>query len=149
MNHEMTEEYFELNIANELLPVTMVPTRVNHTTKTLIDNIYFKNTKHAKFQSGVILSDISDHCPCILSVQQSMELPKETKVAKSWKLDNDKIFKINNELLHHDWLHLDNMNVNEGYQYFSKILSDNVEIYAPIKTLKIPPKKVLREKMDQ
>ena len=65
MNHKITEEYFEMNITNELLPVILVPTWLNHSSKTLIGNIYFKNTKHVSYQSGVILSDISDHYRCM------------------------------------------------------------------------------------
>ena len=64
----------------------------------------------------------------------------------SRKLNETKIFDINHELLHHDWSYLDNLNVNGSYEYFSKILSETIDKYAPMKTYKIPPKKILRGK---
>ena len=62
MKHKLTEEFFEVNILNELIPTILLPTRVNHTTKTLIDNIHFKDTKHVPYSTGVLLSDtLQDH----------------------------------------------------------------------------------------
>ena len=127
MNHKITEEFFELNITNDLLPTIVIPTRVNHSTITLIDNIYFRNVKHVNYSSGAIISDISDHYPCLISIQQSISKTKSPKIGKSRRLDDKKIFDINNALLHHDWSHLNYMSVNYAYESFNNILSETIE----------------------
>ena len=51
LKHKPTEDFFELNIANEMIPTITVPTRVSHTSNAIIDNIYFKSTQ-SKFSFG-------------------------------------------------------------------------------------------------
>ena len=38
--HTMTEKLFDLNLEKNILPTICLPTRVTHSTVTLIDNIY-------------------------------------------------------------------------------------------------------------
>ena len=66
--HPKTQEFIELNLDMNLLPVITKPTRVSTTSATLIDNIFVSNRLQHSINSVVIITDISDHFPCILTV---------------------------------------------------------------------------------
>ena len=48
-----------------LLPTVKRPTRITHTSSTVIDNIYVKCRGYENIDSTIILSDISDHLPIL------------------------------------------------------------------------------------
>ena len=65
-SHTNTAQFMNLNLSSGLLPMITKPTRITRETATLIDNFYL-SAKHAcKSKSAVLVSDISDHFPCIL-----------------------------------------------------------------------------------
>ena len=49
-----------------MLPTIYKPTRITETTATLIDNILTNNEQIV--QSTIVVSDITDHMPTILSI---------------------------------------------------------------------------------
>ena len=77
--HTMTIKLLDLNLEKNILPTICLPTRVTHTTVTLVDNIYFSQILN-DIRSGVILHDISDHYPCIASVNLGKNTYKKEKV---------------------------------------------------------------------
>ena len=46
IKYKPTKNFFEKNLECSLVPTISIPTRVQHTCKTLIDNIYLKNVKN-------------------------------------------------------------------------------------------------------
>ena len=58
--HRETSEFLDSMISNDLFPKITLPTRVTHTSATLIDHIY-TNNKHHSTIAGTIKTDISDH----------------------------------------------------------------------------------------
>ena len=63
--HRNTQKFFELNLTNNLLPIIFKPTRVTHTSATLIDNIYVDTEICANVSSYILTTDISDHFFCL------------------------------------------------------------------------------------
>ena len=69
--HSSTSEYLDLMITHELLPVITKPTRIKHSSATLIDHFFCKLTD---LHSGILVSELSgshgftDHYPifCII-----------------------------------------------------------------------------------
>ena len=61
-------------------------------------------------------------------------------------MTDEKIFKVNNQLLHHDWSNLEKMSVDESYTEFNRIISDTLDTFMPVKKFIIPAKRVVREK---
>ena len=57
-HHNPTKEYLDVMISNNLLPKITLPTRVSHTSATLIDHLF---TNLDKTICGTILTDITDH----------------------------------------------------------------------------------------
>ena len=89
--HPKTQDFIELNLDMNLLPVITKPTRVSSTSATLIDNIFVSNKLQHCIKSGVIVTDLSDHFPCILTVtnlNQSNNSPtkitKRKLIKKTW-----------------------------------------------------------------
>jgi hypothetical protein len=60
--HELTNNYLESMFSDGLLPVITRPTRIHHTSATLIDHI-FESNKENRYIAGIILSSLSDHFP--------------------------------------------------------------------------------------
>ena len=61
--HNHTAELFDLHISHGLVPTITRPTRITHSTATLIDNIYIKLHNVEHIQSGVLTTKLSDHMP--------------------------------------------------------------------------------------
>ena len=60
-----------------MLPCITRPTRITKTTATLMDNIFMSNTLHTNFQSGIIITDLSDHLPSVCLLKQTKHVSKE------------------------------------------------------------------------
>ena len=56
-------ELLNTYLASSLIPTITKPTRITHSTATLIDNILIKYNPNSTTHSGIIISDISDHMP--------------------------------------------------------------------------------------
>ena len=56
----------------EHYPCITRPTRLTHHSATLIDNSIVLKHLHCKQHSGIVISDLSDHLPC-LSVFSNMK----------------------------------------------------------------------------
>ena len=81
--HSQTQEFIEINLDMNLLPVITKPTRVSTTSATLIDNIFVSNRVQHCINPGVIITDISDHFPCILNVSDFDQcIETATKISK-------------------------------------------------------------------
>ena len=67
--NNLTFEYFTTLSAQNFMPFISAPTRITDRTSTLIDHIFVKlsdNDRHASVLAGNILTDISDHLPNFL-----------------------------------------------------------------------------------
>ena len=74
--HLPTKEFIELNLDLNLLPVITKPTRVTRSSATLIDNVIIGKYLQNSYDSKILISDISDHFPCIVK----MYLPFSTSI---------------------------------------------------------------------
>ena len=62
-SHIPSSEFLELMYSNLFLPIINRPTRVTHSTATIIDHIYCNNIKDCDIYQGILYTDISDHFP--------------------------------------------------------------------------------------
>ena len=68
-----TSNFIDTMYASSLYPTINIPTRITVTSKTLIDNIFYKDfTK--KISAGNILTSISDHLTQYLLISNQPEL---------------------------------------------------------------------------
>ena len=64
-SHRLIHDYLEFIYSHSMLPTIYKPTRITATTATCIDNILTNNEDI--IQSTILISDITDHFPTILS----------------------------------------------------------------------------------
>ena len=61
--HKHTSDLLELYLSNGLIPAITRPTRITHTSQTLIDNIYINNEQNCNISSEIQTTKLSDHLP--------------------------------------------------------------------------------------
>ena len=59
-----SQDFFDSLLSHSFIPLITRPTRLSSHLCTLNDNIFSNVDKETK--SGIILSDISDHCPILI-----------------------------------------------------------------------------------
>ena len=144
--HKVTHDFIEFNLDLGLLPTITKPTRITRTSATLIDNIIIGPSLQSDYESDIIVSDLSDHFPCLLKVRSPYLFHKQPKRITTRALSALKIAELNNRILEIDWTSkLDNQNVDVQYETFSQTLTDIMDTVSPYHTIKIPYKKVIRD----
>ena len=73
-----TQNFIELNLDSNLLPCIIRPTRVTKSMATLIDNVLISKNLQGKQDSKIIITDISDHLPSIVTISGNI-LEKKTE----------------------------------------------------------------------
>ena len=63
--HKPTQEFFNMNINNQLFPTITKPTRITSTTATLLDNLMVNLSLNQNYLSGILVDNMSDHLPCL------------------------------------------------------------------------------------
>jgi len=145
--HKPTSEFLELNLTTGLLPMITKPTRITHTSATLIDNIYAKAKDAINSESAILVTDISDHFPCLLMLRKDLKKCKENITLSKRDLNEQTISNINEHLSQFDWPTLiDNCNANDSYNIFDEKIQQGLEKHAPLKTKTISKKYIIREK---
>ena len=139
--HHKTQEFIELNLDMNLLPVITKPTRVSTTSATLIDNIFVSNRLQHSINSAVIITDIRDHFPCILTVNNfNQSKDRKTKITKR-KLNKENMDKIKNDIGNIDWeTEIKNQDVNKAFEIFHNKLIEILNLHALERTLYLKEK---------
>ena len=96
--HKSTEYFLDINLNYNILPCINRPTHITKTTSTLIDNIFVSNTLHTNMESGIMITDMSDHLPSICLLKQTRHVCKEPLKFKTRHMTEDKLNKIRNKL---------------------------------------------------
>lgn len=144
-NHTNTSILFNIFVSAGLVPTITKPTRITHTSATLIDNIYIK-LKNSQIFSAIITYDISDHLPVITGLCKCpLKTDKKPLVIKSRKFDDQKINIINNEMMQINWDILNQLSVNDSYNVFINKMYEVLDKFAPEKNIKIPHKRIIKE----
>lgn len=144
--HNNTNILLNHFITAGVLPTITKPTRITHSSATLIDNIYIKY-KNSDIMSGILLYDISDHLPVFAFTEIRRDAyNKKALTFKSRLLNDDKIYNISQALSNINWNNLLALPVSEAYDVFVNRLNRTLDELAPEKLIKIPSKNVIREK---
>ena len=67
--HAPTDRFLSVNLSLGLVPTITRPTRITRSTATLIDNIFISQTWLENFECGILVDDMSDHLPSIVSIK--------------------------------------------------------------------------------
>ena len=138
-----TSRFLNINFDAGLVPLVTRPTRITSHSATLIDNIYTNDISHAK--SAILLTSISDHLPCCLLFGKKTSHKHGAVVVETRKMNDAKIFNIKQDLSKTDWDVLDDLDVNQGYNYFMNEIESVIEKHAPKKTITVSHKSIIKE----
>ena len=147
LQHKRSEELYNINVNAQYIPSITLPTQVTHNSCTLIDNIHVKDKNLSRYYAGILLDDISDHFPCLLSLQLKMSPNKESPLYKfTSSINDEKIFVMNNELLYKDWTHLLGYEVDDSYVKLSEEITIVLNKHGPLVLKRIQPRDICKEK---
>ena len=84
--HMDTQNFIELNLESNLLPCITRPTCITKSTATLIDNVLISKNLQGKQDSKILITDISDHLPRIVTINGNFLEKKQKIEITSWKI---------------------------------------------------------------
>ena len=145
-SHKQTSEFLEMNLSNDLTPCITKPTRITHTTATLLDNIFTSPKLQQNLNPFILTEDISDHLPIIALLGNQRKSLKECKTIRVRNLSEDKIQCIKDDLGKTDWEErLKYQNCNTGFTTFHHTLCESINKHAPEEVKKLSYKKQIRD----
>ena len=139
--HVSTRKFLDLILDSGLWLVITRPTRITQRSATLIDNIYISKNLQCKFNSAIIVDDISDHLLLVALLRQTKITDKSPIEFMSHRLNATKISQIHQKLHITDWngiLNSDDINVNTNW--FMTEMEAVMNIEAPLQTIRISGK---------
>ena len=143
---EASVNWLNAFIGSGYLPLITKPTRITHSSATLIDNIYTNLRPNIGLTSGILEIDMSDHLPVFLfSYTKKNDRPKQPKTFTYRNLNSDAYENMRNKLDSIEWTTLHNMGMEEGYSTFMDLLKNTINRVSPQKTAVIPTHKIIRE----
>ena len=144
--HTPTQKFVETMFAAGFVPTITKPTRITFETATLIDNIFLKGMGLLKYNSYVLVENISDHYPCALVLDMpGVKKPEGVFCLKKRVMNEKRYNKLNQHLLFHDWGVLNSLDVYESYSYLLNTISLYLEQVSPLKTITIAARESFRE----
>ena len=136
-SHSPTAEFVEMMYSYMFFPLINKPTRVTHSSATIIDNIFTNDIEHQDFLPGILFTDISDHFPIFVIQKNKLCQGPETSQFKRI-YSTAKILKFKEELGHLSWTDvLDSTDPQEAYTLFFTKLSQLYDSYFPLRRCKL------------
>jgi endonuclease/exonuclease/phosphatase family metal-dependent hydrolase len=138
---EKYSDYFNLMINNGLTAHMSLPTRLSKYAATLIDHIFTKSSSsHISSQSGIILSQISDHLPIFICLEQKVSKTQIPKYIQIQKCNDNTIESFCSEINHTNFVSILDTNPvsdpSENYNKFHDCISEVMNKHMPLKTVR-------------
>ena len=135
--HKNTHDFPESNIESRLLPCITKPTRVTHSTASLIDNLFCSETLYQS-SDYIVIDDMSDHLPCLCLFNNVFPTSLPDKFVFKRKLSEKNLYKIKSDIANEDWITtICGNNCNEKFGIFRDSLMSIIDKYAPEKSIPI------------
>ena len=144
--HRLTSEFISLNLDLLMMPLITRPTRITNSTATLIDNIIVDQSMLDLCTSNVLIEDISDHLPSVVSIT-GLKLNKKEKV-KITSRDTRKrnVDALLDSMNRTDWTKFITEDVNSSFSRLHTELSKKLDHFVPFCTHEVNHKNLRREK---
>ena len=135
--HTNTQEFLDYNIDINLWSVITKPTRITDTSATLIDNILIIRGLQHDYNSGLMISDMSDHLPTWVKLKSTKQEIRQHQLVTYRKFNEKNIEAMNEELKVYNWDdQLHNTGTEEAYQILHGIVLDCMNKHMPTITKK-------------
>ena len=143
--HNNTQEFININYDRDLFPVITKPTRITHTSATLIDNIFLDSLLTGNITNKIIIDDISDHLPAVtileginLSPKRKIEITsRDTRPKQLTALKVDLADKLSSLKLQG--------NVDTQFEIVHSTILDSLDKHCPIRNRFVQTGKIRRE----
>ena len=141
-SHRKTQNFVETTLDNLLLPTITKPTRINKSSATLIDNIIISHKLQAGYSSNILISNLSDHLPCHIEINEFYASKVDATKIKKRKLNKENLEKIRHEINSTNWdTILADSNTTESFDIVHKKIMRSVDKFAPEKEVRIRNKR--------
>ena len=112
-------EFVEMLSTHNLYPTITKPTRLTHASATLIDNIFVRKEQCDNYRSMLLLDDLSDHLPCLVSLNNLEPEKKFPDLIWKRSLNDKNIKKIETKLQIIEWeTKPENQSCEESFNIF-------------------------------
>ena len=119
--HNSTMELLDIKLANDMLPVIIKPTRITQSSAMLIDNIYLSKGINTEYFSSILISEISDHLLCYISLKLNKRKKKDMLEFKARNLNDSKILQVKQVLNGCNWQQLYNGSIHDAFSVVFRI----------------------------
>ena len=144
-SHTPTHQFLDLILEKDCIPTITRPTRITKSTATLIDNLIIGRNIFTSQKSGIILNDLSDHFPCIMTLTDMLKNKNDYTEFVSRKIDSKHINQIV-DTLNIDWTtHLGNFDTEKSFKLFHDKVNQTLESFTEEKLIKISNKRIIKE----
>ena len=131
-SHLKTQEFLEILTDSGFISTIIKPSRITHSSATLIDNFFINKYLAADYLSLLLYDDISDHLPCVVSIKNYEHDRMQPVSMTCRKFDKKTIENINQDLHVVDWnVELTPLNCENSFDRFHGILQGIIDIHAP------------------
>ena len=132
-NHEKTNTYLDNIFSTGFIPVIVKPTRLSHTSATLIDHIYVNHILNIG-KSGILINDVADHFGTFY-IQKHRSLSRESPNEKKRLITGQRIETFIDKLGNTDFSQISNLlSADQSYDLFiSKYLACFNETFPLVK----------------
>ena len=144
--HKSTHSFIDLNLEYDLVPTITRPTRITKTSATLIDNILVSQKFCGRFESNILIDNISDHLPTIIVLKDMYTNKKEKVQIKSRDMRPSTINAAIRHLEGVDWTdHMKNRNYDDNVSKIHQTVIETLDEFIPETIHSVSYKKLRRE----
>ena len=136
------QSFCDIMLAKSFVPLINRPTRIANNSSTLIDNIFSNSLEFTN--SGIIISDISDHFPVYVFSPLTMKTVSSSPALTRTFSENN-ISRLKESLAQTDWSQVYNKgNANEAFNVFINLFMNRFNTHLPLQSSRTKYKKVPR-----
>ena len=147
--HKLTEEFLECNLDSGMIPQITKPTRITQTSATIIDNVMISKKLSGQTESRILVENISDHLPSLVSIKNFRYTHKEGMKVCSRDTCKNNLDKLRSALQGKNWdleLNPYKYNIDVMTERFQRVLGEAIDHFTPYRERTINYKKLRKEK---
>ena len=144
--HQHTEDFLQMNLDQMLMPTITRPTHITKTSATLIDNIIVSQSLCTRYDSNVLIEDLSDHLPSVCVIKDANLSRKMPITINSRDTRKQNLAALKQSLSNVKWSDLNgDDDVNLRANQLRDILVKKIDHFVPVKSHSIKYKNIRRE----
>ena len=143
--HKLTEEFLECNLHSGMIPQITKPTRITRTSATLIDNVMISKKLSRQTERRILVENISDHLPSLVSIKNFRYTHKEGMKVYSRDTCKNNLDKLRGALQGTNWdfeLNPYKYNIDAMTERFQRVLGEAIDHFTPYRKRTINNKKL-------